>query len=482
MNISNAYPSSVCPPCHNYTVDDDTHATSSVQTGWVNGPNLRGTIDILWSSLFTIFLCTWTALHLNLPSKHETRWQVLLRKARWMVQTIIGPEFVLALATGQRRQAKRSVLNFKALGYPQWTIRHGFYANMGGFVLQPRAGKAFPINGKQLVYLVKYGYLPFPDLTEKDLWDKSKADSFAKTITCMQTGWFVLQCIGRAIQQLPVTGLELTTVSFVLCTLAMYAQWLHKPLDIETPTICVMNASIEEVLVQAGDLAREPYRQTPLDFIDDLSPSWITDVQPWLRFRTGPRERPLQRFPNDRFSGDGFLVRESPLTAIRFPNDRFPDHGFLVRESSLPAIIRDVSLFLIVMAYASFHLIGWNLSFPTNTERILWRVSSLAIAATVFIFWMCENYQGGVRAGVYRKWERTLFPARAAVREAKETINGNEKNVTLVPLWEKIISVPLALAYSLARGYLIVAVFVGLRSLPVGAFDTVDWLKFIPHI
>ena len=452
MNTSSTDLSPTCPPCRNYTVHNNIGTISAVQTGWVLGPNLRGTFDILWDCLFTIFLCTWTALHLNLPSKGETRWQVLFRKVRWMVWTLVGPEFVLAFATGQRSRARRSVLKFKALGYPQWTLRHGFYANMGGFVLQPRDGKAFPVNAVQLLYLVEHGYVEFPDLAERDLWDKSKADGFAKTITCIQTGWFVLQCVGRAIQQLPITTLELTTASFVLCTLAMYAQWLNKPLDIETPTICVMNASIEEVLVQAGDIAKEPYRQTPLDFIDDLSPSWTTNVQPWLRLRTGPRERPLQRLPNDRFPWMGKSI-----------------HGII--------------LFSISMAFVGFHLIGWNFTFPTNTERSLWRISSLVVVATVFIFWMSNICSGLLGSEQYRRrWERKLFPARGATREAGEIINSDQKDVAAIPRWQIIIISPLALAYSLARASLIVEVFVGLRSLPVGAFDTVDWLKFIPHI
>ena len=109
-----------------------------LQHGWANQPNNRGTLDILWSCLFTVFLCTWVMLCLNLPSPQESYWRTFLRKLRWMVLAIMGPEFVLAFAYGQWAAAKASVKGFAALNQPDWSLRHAFFANMGGFVLQPR--------------------------------------------------------------------------------------------------------------------------------------------------------------------------------------------------------------------------------------------------------------------------------------------------------------------------------------------------------
>jgi hypothetical protein len=151
------------------------------------------------------------------PAQHEQYWDTVFRKIRWMFQTVLGPEFVLAFATGQRAEAQRSIARFRADGYRQWTLKHGFYANMGGFVLQARNSLAFPINGKQLHWLVMHGYIEFPTINEREIWDKSKAAGFAKLVICLQTGWLAIQCICRAIQHLPITTLELTTLSFVIC-------------------------------------------------------------------------------------------------------------------------------------------------------------------------------------------------------------------------------------------------------------------------
>ena len=363
----------------------------------------------------------------------------------------MAPEFVVAFATGQRVEAKRSVQAFKALGYPKWTIRHAFYANMGGFVLQPRNSTKFPINSKQLQYLITKGYTDFPTMTEKEIWDKSKADGFAKLLTCFQTAWFVIQVIGRAIQHLPVTTLELTTLSFVVCTLSMYFQWANKPLDVESPTIIHIGASTEEILVEAGPAASEPYSWTPLDFIDDQSPSWLTEVQPHLRFRRGPRQRPLPRFTNDRF----------PVIGAGFD-----------------AIV----LFSITMVYGGLHFIGWNFSFPTHTEQILWRASCITIVATTLIFLACETYQDGHRLGRWEEWYAKIFQRKAHKTGRVNTEEKVRRQAVFIPMWEVVLMAPMTVIYTLARSYIVVEVFVSLRSLPLGAFDSVSWSDFVPHV
>ena len=333
------------------------------------------------SCLFTTFLCTWTVLHLNVPARHETYWHQIRRKLRWMVQAIMVPEFMLGFATGQKVEAGRSVEEFRKAGFPNWTKRHAFYANMGGFVLQPRDWCPFPVNSKQLLYLIRQGYTDYPTLTEKEVWDKSKADGFQKTLTCLQTGWFIMQIIGRAIQRLPVTTLELTTLSYVFCSLAMYFQWANKPLDVGSPTIIQCDVKIDQILKDAGHRASKPYRQTPLDFIDDQSPSWLTEVQPHLRFRRGPPERPLPRFTNDRFP----VIGAGPESVI---------------------------FFFIDMIYCAIHFIGWNFDYPTLIELKLWRASCLTMTSCALILWMCETYQDGHRVGRWRRWHNKMFPER----------------------------------------------------------------------
>jgi hypothetical protein len=122
-------------------------------TGWVEQPNYRGTFDILWVSLVTIGISTYTMLCLNLPAPKDTYVQLVGRRILWMLLGILGPEFVLQYAAGQWSRAKWSVAAFRD-EYPEWHMRHAFFADMGGFVLHTEDGVTFPLNAIQLHWLV----------------------------------------------------------------------------------------------------------------------------------------------------------------------------------------------------------------------------------------------------------------------------------------------------------------------------------------
>ena len=65
--------------------------------GWVDGPETRGTFQLLSSCLFTIVSCTWSVLHLNVPAAGESAVTRFSRKLKWTLTTILAPEYVLQL-------------------------------------------------------------------------------------------------------------------------------------------------------------------------------------------------------------------------------------------------------------------------------------------------------------------------------------------------------------------------------------------------
>src|SRR6266536_3517924 len=112
---------------------------------FVSTPNTRGTLDILWSSLNTLLLCTWTIQHLNIlvQSRPRTRVQKLRRKfwiyrskVKWMVTTLLAPEYLIGktfvdfLSAWHLREEMRVWAERDGV---DWTISHVFFANMGGF-------------------------------------------------------------------------------------------------------------------------------------------------------------------------------------------------------------------------------------------------------------------------------------------------------------------------------------------------------------
>jgi len=122
----------------------------------VLGVNIRGTFDILWTYLFTLLICCWTVQHLNIPIQQNYRPGVrawiertfvsLWPKAKWMLLSLIVPEFLVGKAFQDLRLAKSSVGAMRKFadkaGFEwtsDWTVTHGSYADMGGFALKARS-------------------------------------------------------------------------------------------------------------------------------------------------------------------------------------------------------------------------------------------------------------------------------------------------------------------------------------------------------
>jgi hypothetical protein len=123
---------------------------------------------------------------------------------------------------------------------------HAFYAQMGGFVVEindPAApflrNKPTPfrvsLTAQAIRLLSQCGHLP--DIYKEFIADKSKADSLAKLLVCVQAVWCLLQFIGRLASHLPVTLLEVNTLGHAICALAIYMSWWYKPLDVRDPYV-----------------------------------------------------------------------------------------------------------------------------------------------------------------------------------------------------------------------------------------------------
>ena len=111
----------------------------------------------------------------------------------------------------------------KSHGNP-WTLTHGFFASSGGFAfdideddnehwLPPNAPKRLFLTARGVALLARCGRLP--EVTEAEIWDKSKANGLAKTLILLQAAWMFIQVIARLAVRLPVTLLEINTIAHV---------------------------------------------------------------------------------------------------------------------------------------------------------------------------------------------------------------------------------------------------------------------------
>lgn len=425
---------------------------TDARLGWV-ASNGRGTIDIIWGCVLTIFLCVWTVLTLNVPApdtlppasiRAKMKWAILgpnpaftRTKLKWAILALFGPEFLSGFAGAQWSIARRSKRLFQDCGI-NWTMRQSFLADMGGVRVKLEDDE-FPVTSKQIFVLVKLGLVKIDTMSTAAIDDRSKADSVTKLITVVQTVWFILQCLARLKQQIGITTLELSTMAFVVCTIGTNIMWWSKPKDVFVPVILTIDCTLEALLAMVGpailDAKTEAknWKWSPLETFDDLRPNLLIDVGQYL-----PRTNSFD------------LSQEAQK--IRLRNDRLPP---LERDWPLNCF-----LFLLSLSFTAVYVAGWNISLPTHTERIIWRICTVMLFFFVFAFWAID-------AGV-------------ELYQRKNKVSGDEK-VAVTPVKMALYSV-IVISYVIIRFYILVEPFVCLRSLRANSFRTIQWSSFIPHI
>jgi len=209
----------------------------TVVDGWVPEPTGRGTWSILWSCLATIFVCTWSALHLSVPKRHG-QWYLLTRKLKWMFWAAVAPELILYISA-QRFIEARDLSKYLVsdLGKPEWTLTQMQFACSGGFCIRTSSGQELNCSATQLLALIEKGDIDSPPIPEEELRSRGKSDLVIKIIAILQIIWFIVQTLVRAIQHYHITALEIVTVAFVLCSIFIYGFSMYQPQDVEFPVV-----------------------------------------------------------------------------------------------------------------------------------------------------------------------------------------------------------------------------------------------------
>lgn len=243
------------------------------RVGYTSGPNTRGTMNLIWSCLTTIFACVYAAMHFSVPKTNHTTLRRMWTKVGWVTLGLVAPEFMVVKAaeewllarkltkemrSGSGRVGGSEVVENEQTGWndekgsvsgspnpsgpskeaPEWTTAHSFFAIMGGF--SDRNGKL--LTPSDLTFLASSSppfsssftasVLPNLPTYLLDITDKSKADPIVKTFACIQVTWFLANIIARASLKMPVSQLELTTCGYIPGTLMTYAMWWSKPYSV----------------------------------------------------------------------------------------------------------------------------------------------------------------------------------------------------------------------------------------------------------
>ena len=229
----------------------------TVVHGWVSTSCGRGTIDILWTCLATIFICTWTVILLDVPLDAQSTWSNTKAKALCMISIMLFPDSVTTASVLNYTGGRRETALMRRLGVDHYTMTHGYFLDMGGYVLRSPEGELTVLTSADLQRIAnagdmntyrKEGQLSFHDAGKSELdvdlaqiclqteWlhdlrktseaaieRLAKSDALAKAIACLQVLWLLTQVLSRAIQGLSITLLELSTVSFIAFGISAYA-------------------------------------------------------------------------------------------------------------------------------------------------------------------------------------------------------------------------------------------------------------------
>lgn len=295
---------------------------------------------------------------------------------------------------------------------------------MGGFYLYDGDEPLHPLHYDDVVYMVMKHILIPP--TVEEIRDKSKGDAFSKGLALLQTGWFVMQCITRRVQRLPITELEIVTLAYAAVNVGMYWFWWDKPLNVEVPTRVHYN----DPLVSTG--------------------MHINAVHGWYSVVFSAV---LGSLPSD----ESDLTEMKRVPTFYAANDSYSDMDTKAFAMSM------VAFFI----FGAIHCTAWMFSFPTQTEQNLWHIFSVAILGvpvfTATTLWALR----------YARAYDHLYSSDASFLHALA-----QSVISLLVFLQPVV----ALLYIIARIVLLTLAFTSLRALPGGAYETLAWTDYIPHI
>ena len=384
------------------------------------------------------------------------------------------------------------------------------------------------------------------DITKDAIKDKSKGDILSKGFAILQTGWFILQCIARKIQRLPITELEVVTLGFAILNFATYWLWWNKPLDVQDP-FPVRNRPISNQGGKDVDEAKKVWVKEAES--DDESNGWtmfklvvesvwnaiwkvIVPIDCLIRKVPGSVKSSMEKVPG-AIKSDIEIVCKVPRAikiaikfiyktpgttwrAVRDAIDRSPSDlwnatltivGIALLIPFAPVLGLVGTLFnmglgedhtewefessqrvgtfysgklkrgeyacavfvagLFAMIFGAVHCIAWSFEFPTPTEQLLWRISSLAITCVPALLLVMDWLGFGLLTSMVAVLRDTSGPSLLKLLSRLVLI---------------VVYISLSILYILGRVALLFMAFVSLTSLPPDAYRTVNWTNFIPHI
>ncbi|KAG6908175.1 hypothetical protein DXG01_005828 [Tephrocybe rancida] len=462
----------------------------------------RSLLDIIWSCLATTIACAWVTAHPNVPEPNEEWWWVTWTRIKAMFWALVAPELVFAWSCRQYLDARNHSKKYKSRG---WTMVHGHFFAMGGFLLYEDGKPAATLDGDDLEQMSQSGEIDFPSISAEEIMDKSKGDGLSKVFALVQTIWFIAQCISRYIQHLALAELEVTTLALAAVNAMMYFCWWDKPLNVLYPVrvdhkplvldqspnddAVIRTASTDThvphlVSLPSDDSTSDNERQTHSQWMYCLSTPFSSFrhciLQPLYSIWTAIAHALRESITEDGWWGTVTMLvfvhlTAGPMFELIGMDDDASGHlrvGIFASTRSREYIHFwiVVPMGICVSIFGVIHIVAWSSDFPSNAERVLWRSAAAiiscepALPAIAFMFavmnWSLPKFL---------RYEGYVWGWLENVLDVNHVIGF-------------VIALTLFVLYVLARVLLLILSVATLQELPPSAFEKVQWSEIFPHI
>ena len=363
-----------------------------------------------------------------------------------------------------------------------WTIAHGFFIQMGGFILYANGYPKEVLTFERLSQLLHEKAIYPPTVTERELQDRSKGDTVSKAIVVLQTSWFVLQCVARAGQHLPLGELEVLTLAFAVVNAAIYAAWWNKPQGVNMAILILLKRGEDSTTAVMGEGAFEnlshpttanfpqPEYHRSNDNFPLIAPEQQLNQGPNQQHRWLPRKL---REDYERFFFPYFLFVRLPylIFASMFhflgklvTEDQDQQHISKCDELRVPVFYTsslgnasDAALVsgVVGIIFGASHLLAWGSKFPAHSDLVLWRFS-----AVIMII------------------EPLLLSLAMFVHQGSPVTGNSQQDA----YWFAVPFAYLVPVYVAARFILITIALQAIWHPPKDVLRNVSWTSYIPHL